>query len=434
MAGATASAVAESAERAVLEGRLPPGAVLPPVRRLAAALGLSPATVAAAYRTLRLRGLVAGEGRRGTRVARRPPLPVRAPSAPTPGVRDLAQGNPDPEWLPDLGPAWRRLPARAGLYGQQTLLPALREAAIRQLEEDGIPATSLAVVGGALDGVERALQSQLRPGDRVAVEDPGYTGVLDLVAALGLVARPMDLDDFGVLPASLASALEAGVRAVVVTPRAQNPTGAAFDERRARALRALLDRHPDVLLVEDDHAGPVADAPALTLAHPRKARWAVVRSVSKSLGPDLRLAVLAGDPGTVARVEGRQAVGAGWVSHLLQGVVASLWSDPATTRRLREAARAYSRRRRALLEALARQGVAAQGRSGLNVWVPVREEAATLAAMAAAGWGLRAGEPYRIQSPPAVRITVSTLAPKDAARVAESLARAPAGRGRTPAA
>jgi DNA-binding transcriptional MocR family regulator len=432
--GRTASALAQSAERAIMDGRLPPGGLLPSVRALADALGISAATVAAAYRTLRVRGLVAGEGRRGTRVVLRPPLLLRRPPVVTPGARDLAEGNPDPTWLPDLRPALRRAPGPSGLYGRPSFLPALRTLAARQLEQDHIPAASLAVVGGAMDGVERVLQAHLRPGDRIAVEDPGYAGVLDLAGALGLVPQPVSLDDFGVRPAALESALRAGARAVILTPRAQNPTGAAFDEARARALRTVLDRHPDVLLVEDDHAGPVAGTPALTLAHPRKPRWAVVRSVSKSLGPDLRLAILAGDATTVARVEGRQALGAGWVSHVLQAAVASLWTTATTDRRLGEAAQAYTRRRRALIDALARHGVAAHGRSGLNVWIPVREEAATIAGMAAAGWAIRAGEPYRIQSPPAVRITVSSLTLEEVPRVAAALAETQSARGRTPAA
>ena len=421
-------------ERAILQGRLAPGGLLPPVRTLAEELGLSAATVAAAYRTLRVRGLVAGDGRRGTRVVLRPPLPVRQTPLIAPGTRDLAEGNPDPAWLPDLRSALRHLPVRAGLYGDPDPLPALRRQAARHLEQDGIPATSLAIVGGAMDGIERVLQAHLRPGDRIAVEDPGYTGVLDLVGALGLVPEPVAVDESGALPEALEAALDAGARAAVLTPRAQNPTGAAFDAARARALRPVLDAHPDVLLIEDDHAGPVAGTAAFTLSHPRKPRWAVVRSVSKSLGPDLRVAVLAGDATTVGRVEGRQALGAGWVSHLLQATVAALWADGATERRLRDAAQAYATRRRALIEALAGHGVAAEGRSGFNVWVPVREEASTIAAMAAAGWAVRAGEPYRIQSPPAVRITVSTLAPEEAPRVAAALAAAQGGRGRTPAA
>jgi len=429
--GGTASQVVASVERAILDGRLAPGAALPPVRALAAALGLSAATVAAAYRTLRIRGLVAGEGRRGTRVVLRPPLPLRPGPVVGPGTRDLAEGNPDPARLPDLRRALRALPARSALYGAPSVLPALRRRAARQLDRDGIPSSSLAILGGALDAVERVLQAHLRPGDRVAVEDPGYAGVLDLVGALGLVPEPMPVDDLGPRPAALEAAVRAGARAVIVTPRAQNPTGAAFDETRARQLRALLDRHPDVLLVEDDHAGPVAGTPAFTLAHARKPKWAAVRSVSKSLGPDLRLAVLAGDATTVARVEGRQALGAGWVSHLLQGAVAALWADDAIERQLREAADTYTRRRRALLDALARRGVPAHGRSGLNVWIPVREEAATIAAMAAEGWAVRAGEPYRLRSAPAVRITVSTLAPEEAPMVAAALVRALGAHGRT---
>jgi DNA-binding transcriptional MocR family regulator len=352
----------------------------------------------------------------------------------TAGARDLAEGNPDPAWLPDLQIALRRGPGPSGLYGRPSFLPRLRTRAARQLGQDHIPTASLAVVGGAMDGVERVLQAHLRPGDRIAVEDPGYAGVLDLVGAMGLVPQPLHLDDFGVRPEALEAALAAGARAVILTPRAQNPTGAAFDEDRARALRAVLDRHPDVLLVEDDHAGPVAGTPALTLAHARKTRWAVVRSVSKSLGPDLRLAILAGDATTVARVEGRQALGAGWVSHVLQAAVASLWGSAATDRRLREAAQSYTRRRRALIDALARHGLAAHGRSGFNVWVPVREEAATIAGMAAAGWAIRAGEPYRIQSPPAIRITISALTLDEVPRVAAALADTQSARGRTPAA
>jgi DNA-binding transcriptional MocR family regulator len=186
-----------------------------------------------------------------------------------------------------------------------------------------------------------------------------------------------------------------------------------------------------VLLVEDDHAGPVAGVPALTLAHDARPRWAVVRSVSKSLGPDLRLALLAGDALTVARVEGRQSLGCGWVSHVLQAAVAALWSDPRVARRLERAERAYTGRRRALLAALARRGITAHGRSGLNVWVPVPEESAAVTALAAAGWAVRAGERYRLRSPPAVRVTIATLEPRDAERFAADLARALARSDRT---
>jgi DNA-binding transcriptional MocR family regulator len=267
------------------------------------------------------------------------------------------------------------------------------------------------------------LQAHLRPGDRIAVEDPGYVAVFDLIAALGLVAEPVAVDDGGPLAADLERALRTGVEAFVLTPRAQNPTGAAVGPARARELGAVLAKHPDVLVIEDDHAGPVAGVPAVSIAKGRE-RWALLRSASKSLGPDLRLAVLAGDATTIARVEGRQSVGTGWVSHLLQDLVTALWSDPATDDALRRAAATYTTRREAFVRALAAHGIMAHGRSGLNVWVPVPEEAAVVAALAHAGWAIRAGERYRLRSGPAVRITTATLVPRDGERLAAALAEA----------
>ena len=421
--GRSASALVASVEAALREGRLAPGAPLPTVRALAASSGVSPATVAAAYRLLRDRGLVSGQGRRGTRVTHRPPLSAPAPPPVAAGLRDVANGNPDPRQLPPLKPLLAKLRAPVRLYDEAARDERLCALAARQFEADGIDAASLCVVAGALDGVERVLQAHLRAGDAVAVEDPGYSGVLDLVAALGLVAEPVAVDDAGPQPEALERALKAGCRALVLTPRAQNPTGAALDAPRARDLRRVLDRHPDVLVVEDDHAGPVAGTPAFSLS-PGRRRWAVVRSVSKTLGPDLRLGVLAADAGTVARVQGRQSLGQGWVSHLLQELVAALWSDAATQKRLRRATVHYAERREALLEALRGHGLAAHGRSGMNVWVPVLEEAATIARLAAAGWAVRAGERYRLKSGPAVRITVSLLEGDDVPRVAAAVAAA----------
>jgi DNA-binding transcriptional MocR family regulator len=257
----------------------------------------------------------------------------------------------------------------------------------------------------------------------VALEDPGYSGVLDLVPALGLLVEPVAVDDSGAMPRDVSRALRAGARALVLTPRAQNPTGAAFDPARVRELGAILDQHPDTLVIEDDHAGSVAGAPALSLVTGHRGPWALVRSVSKSLGPDLRLAFLAGDATTVARVEGRQQLGCGWVSHILQATVAALWAAKRTERLLHEATRCYTERRLALLGALREAGVAAHGRSGFNVWVPVNEELRTLQALAERGWQVRGGERYRIKSPPAIRITIARLEPRDAPRLADDVRR-----------
>jgi DNA-binding transcriptional MocR family regulator len=286
----------------------------------------------------------------------------------------------------------------------------------------------MTVVGGALDGVERTLAAHTRAGDRVGVEDPGYSGVIELVRAMGLRLEPMRVDHAGATPDAVAGAVRRGAVAVVITPRAHNPTGACLDATRVRELRRVLREHPDTLVIEDDHAGAVAGAPALSLCTRRSSRWAVLRSASKSLGPDLRLAVVAGDPATVARMQGRLAVGTGWVSHVLQQLVAALWSEPEVTDLLDRAAQAYADRRTALLAALATRDVQAAGWSGLNVWVPVDDEPSVVQRLAAAGYAVAAGSRYRLDSPPAVRITTATLPVREAGRVAEAVAHAVRGR------
>jgi DNA-binding transcriptional MocR family regulator len=427
IAGGRAGEISGSVEAAIRAGSLAPGETLPPVRRLAEHLGVSPTTVAAAYRDLQIRGLVTASGRRGTRVSPRPPLTHHAAAAVPPGTRDLTDGNPDPALLPDLGEALARLRPRQRLYGEPTNRGDLLEHAARLFAADRIPPDFLLVVGGALDGIERALVAHLRPGDRVAIEDPGYPAIYDLLLALGLVPEPLPVDDRGPLPDELEHALRGQLAALVLTPRAQNPTGAALDEARAAELREVLADRPDILVVEDDHAGPVAGAPAFSLCAEGPERWAVIRSFSKSLGPDLRCAVMAGDPVTISRIEGRQQLGMGWVSHVLQGLVVTLLRDAGVQRLMARAAESYAERRRALLVALAEREIVAQGRSGLNVWVPVRDEPAALRRLLDAGWAAAPGERFRLRSGPGVRISIARMTAEEAPAVSDALAQ-PAGR------
>lgn len=292
------------------------------------------------------------------------------------------------------------------------------------LTADGVPAHHLAVTSGALDGIERTLTAHLRPGDRVAVEDPGWANLLDLLAALRLNAEPVRVDDDGPLVADLARALARGVRALVVTTRAQNPTGGALSADRAAALGKLLaGRSDDVLIVEDDHCAGIAGVPLHTLAG-STGHWAFVRSASKAYGPDLRLAILAGDQRTVERVQGRLRLGPGWVSHLLQDLAVTLWSDEAATRLVRKAERRYADTRVRLRAALADRGVVAYGRSGLNVWIPVPDETVAITRLLNTGWAAAPGSRFRIMTPPGIRITIADLTAGEIDPLADSIAEA----------
>lgn len=427
ISGRRAAEIAASVERGVGSGDLPPGHVLPPMRELAARLEVNPNTVAAAYRTLRERGVIETAGRRGSRVR---PAPASTPrgslriEAP-PGVRDLGEGNPDPVLLPDLGPALAVAAAADaeshGLYGQASVVAEFAAYARAVMDADGVPAGPVAVTSGALDAIERVLAAHLKPGDAVAVEDPGWGSVLDLVPALGLRAVPVGVDDSGPLPAEVERALRAGARALVVTDRAQNPTGASLDAPRARELRAVLGRHPDLLLIEDDHGHAIVDLPLHPLAGVTT-HWAFVRSAAKAYGPDLRVATLTGDAVTVDRVAGRQRLGPGWVSRLLQRAVLHLWTSGAVD--TPAVSRSYGDRRDALIHALAERGVSARGRSGMNVWVPVSDETGAVARLLHAGWVAAPGARFRLDTPPGVRLTVSPLTAADIGPLADAVAAA----------
>jgi DNA-binding transcriptional MocR family regulator len=433
IAGAGAESIAANVEEAISGGALAPGHALPPIRELAGQLGVNANTVAAAYRLLRDRGAVETAGRRGTRVRHRPattPRSLLGLDVPA-GARDLSTGNPNPALLPIADARFpQACPGAPLLYGQAPMSPELIDHARATLAADGVPAEHLAVTSGALDGIERALSAHLRPGDRVIVEDPGWANLLDLIAALGLSAEPVRVDDDGPLVADMARALGRGTRALIVTTRAQNPTGAALSAERADALRGLLaGRADDLLLVEDDHCAGISGAPLHTLAG-STSHWAFVRSASKAYGPDLRLAVMAGDRRTVERVHGRLRLGPGWVSHLLQGLAVSLWADDAATRLIAKAEDGYTDNRVRLCAALAERGLPAHGRSGLNVWIPVPDETVAITRMLTAGWAAAPGTPFRIRTGPGIRVTVADLTESEIDPLADAAAEAVLSTGR----
>ncbi|NOT02036.1 MAG: aminotransferase class I/II-fold pyridoxal phosphate-dependent enzyme [Phycisphaerales bacterium] len=420
ISGKSAVKIAECVETAIQDGRVVTGERLPAVRELARRLTVSPATVAAAYQSLQTRGLVFADGRRGTRVCLRPTPRRIASTVPPPDVRNLADGNPDPALFPCMETALRSISPAPRLYGQRPHHAELVEIVARDLEREGVCRGEITFVNGAMDGVERVLAEMLRAGDRVGVEDPCLGNILDLVLSRGLSLIPIPVDSEGPLPDEMEHACRQGIRALILTPRAQNPTGAAISEDRARAMAPILRRHPDVLLIEDDHAAWISDVTLHSL-HTAAARWVYVRSVSKALNPDLRLAAVTGDGDTMRRLLDRMAVGERWVSHVLQRIACAMLSDAGVRQSLKTAAHVYTSRRESLIAALRDVGVDSTGASGYNVWIPVAEETVTVQGLLQRGWAVAAGERYRINSPPAIRITAATLQPQESTRLAADL-------------
>lgn len=404
-------------------GAVPPGDLLPPIRVVSQRNSVAAATVASAYRILGERGLVIGERRRGTRVAPFSDPPLERAGIFRDDVTDLSTGNPDPALLPDLRPFLARASQPSGAYQEAVNVTELIEAARARFAADRMETPAITLTNGAMDAVERILRLYLRIGDRIAIEDPGYSSVFDVARALNLRLVPIPIDEFGVIPEAVDEAVgRHRPKAIVLTPRAHNPSGAAWDERRRREIHHVLQRHGDVLVIEDDHAGQIAGVPYFPLKLGDNRPWAVVRSVSKSLSPDLRLGIVAGPERLVGRLESSFGVGPGWVSHLIQHLVANLLLDDQVESQLAAAATVYSSRREALVEALRDRGIACVGRSGLNVWVRVPSEHRSVTGLLAMGWAVAAGERFRLQSSPSVRVTAAQLDPNDAPRFAGAMA------------
>lgn len=425
--GSNAKDIAESLEYAMRSGALQPGASLPPVRQLAAELGVNPNTVAAAYARLRGAGRVVTAGRHGTRVAGEPPRPAPVYAVP-PGLHDLASGNADAALLPrPRGQAWAQALAQplddaAAAAGDAGLLAQAQE----WMEEQGLPTEALGVFSGTLDAVERALRQHARPGDRVGIEDPCWPPLLALLHSLRLVPVPLAVDAQGMRAPP--DGVLAGCAALVLTPRAHNPTGVAVSAARWKALRRQLRASPHTLLILDDHWGPLSAAP-LAMASALPPLWLHVLSVSKSLGADCRVAVVTGTPLLVQGMCAHQALGPRWVSRWLQGLVAQLWRQARRGRGRGSwpyMAASYAARRAALAQALRRLGVAGDWErgEGLHVWIPVADEAAVVQAMAAGGWAVQAGTPLRLGSGPGIRISLGTVGLRDMGRLARDLAAA----------
>src|SRR5699024_9724074 len=114
-----------------------------------------------------------------------------------------------------------------------------------------------------------------------------------LLEANGVTPVPISLDDSGPRPDELAAAIDSGIRAVVLQPRAQNPTGVTITPQRGDEVARVLD-DTDTLVIEDDSIGAVAATEMHSLGRLDARRTLHIRSYSKSHGPDLRLAAIGG--------------------------------------------------------------------------------------------------------------------------------------------
>lgn len=424
--GKTATDIFDSVRTLVQSRQLPPGALLPPVRDLAVSLGVNRNTVASAYRRLVTAGIALTQGRLGTVIRHHDEPGEQEGAATGSSLIDLASGNPNPAWLPDIAPALKIRPYKPRLYGEPTLNEGLARYARNWFKPDCPADFEVDLTHGAVDAIERLLNSYLVPGDKVAVENPCFLSSINTLRVAGLQPVAVAVDNEGMRPDGLEVALSKGVQAVILTPRAHNPTGCSLSEKRAKALSRVLARYPNVLVIMDDHFALLSNAVYQSVLPNSTYRWALVRSFTKALGPDLRIAALASDPATARLLRLRLASGTSWVSHLLQDIVEVTMGRPESAGFMAKARADYALRRKALEDALYRENIhfLADG-DGLNLWVPVKgDDRAIASALARQGWLVRPGSAFCVQEPNGgLRVTISSIEPSQCAVFAQLVRR-----------
>lgn len=407
----------------VRAGVLPVGTRLPAMRDLAYELGVSPATISEAWSELRQQKIISGRGRNGTWVCaeRFVAKPERLASAGHYGanVLDLSMAVPDQALLPPLAKAMVYATSVGDLnsYARSRIVPELRDAIAGDWPYE--PEAFLAINGG-YNGVYTTLRALVRPGSVVAVEHPTAMRLLDILEDLGVKIVPVLSDSEGPLPASLSQALAERPAAFLFQPRLHSVTGQTVTLQRIEALADVL-AESDTLIIEDDGLADISAERPVSLGKRFPDRTVRIVSFSKTLGPDLRLAVLSGSASIVEQIQSYRAFSAGWTSRVLQAAVAWLIRDEETSQIVAAARATYQERRDTLARELRERGVQTMPGSGLCLWVPVQSEPFAMVTLAARNIAVVSGNKFSILPSAHIRVATSKLT-FGHAQVAEAIA------------
>ena len=350
---------------AIRSGRLAAGERVPSSRGLAAELGVSRGLVLECYGQLQAEGFLTARSGSATRVAVGAVAPVALPVKRSPRPRlavDFRPGVPDLTSFPRRDWAWamrgacRDATAAELGYGDPRGVEVLREMLagyLRRVRGAVAAAEQIVVCGGFGQGINLVLRALAQGGvRRVGIEDPGDNDYRLIAARLGVEAVPVLVDERGIDVDVLAAS---GVRAVILTPTHQFPTGTVLAPERRQALVRWAD-DLDAMIIEDDYDAEFRydRDPVSALQGLVPDRVALLGSVSKSLAPALRLGWVV-CPGLLLEslVEDKRLSDRGSPA-LEQLALAALIKSGRYDRHLRQMRGVYGRRREALLGALVR--------------------------------------------------------------------------------
>jgi len=370
--GGVADRLYRQLSTAILGGRLHPGERLPPSRDLAAQLQISRASVTLVYERLTAEGYCSARVGAGTFVSTQP-VPaapgrrnagVAEPAAPAgesaSPAYDFRAGVPDAALFPAA--AWRRHLtreldahlARGARYGDDAGPALLRSGIAHHLglaRSVTVDSEGIVLTAGATQAIDLIARVLLKPGDLVAVEDPGYPPVRATLEAAGVRVITMPVDAEGADP----SALPAQTRLIYVTPSHQFPTGVVMSRARRLQLLEWASAHR-AIIVEDDydsehrfHDRPLEPLHVLDAA----GVVAYVGTFSKALAPALRIGYVIPPDGLAPALAAARTIADGGADVVAQGALGRLIDSGEFAAHMRRVRRIYRARHRVLTEQLA---------------------------------------------------------------------------------
>ena len=361
---------------AIRTGRLAAGERLPSSRALAAELGLSRGLVLECYTQLQAEGFLTSRSGSATRVAAGALVPSDLPATPVqtprldvdflPGLPDLTS-FPRRDWIWAVRESCRDATPADFDYGDPRGTETLRrvlEGYLRRVRGAAADARQIVVCVGFAQGVNLVLRSLAQDGvRRVAIEDPGDDEYHVIAARLGIEAVPVAIDERGIDVGALAAS---DVRAVILTPTHQFPTGNALAPERRQALVSWANERRATIIEDDYDAEFRYDRdPVGALQGLAPDRVALIGTVSKSLAPALRLGWVVCPPALLDSVIEDKRLGDRGSPGLEQLALARLIESGRFDRHLRHMRALYAARRDTLVRAVAAHAPEL-GLSGLN--------------------------------------------------------------------
>jgi GntR family transcriptional regulator/MocR family aminotransferase len=402
--------VADAIRNAIFDGQIRPNEKLPSTRMLAQQLRTHRQTIMAGFDELVAEGWIVALPRKGYLVADNPSLgfvskksdkraaPVAQFQWQWSKTVDIAPFQPDSpikynfqSGLPDLNlfprSEFHYHLSRAIKKGSNSLLDYSPPAGIRPLTDaidtclrrmKNITERTTLITNGSQEAIYIATQLMVRSGDHVAIEDPGYPPVRELLKSLGAKTVPLPLDHEGIIPEKLHSlAKKIKFRLLFLTPLHQFPTTVTLSAPRRLQIYEIARQH-DIAIIEDDydHEFHYRNQPLAPMASEDiYGRIIYLGTLSKIMFPAARLGFMS-VPNSFAKnfLQYRRLI-----THsneaLLQQAVASWILDGGFERHLHRMRRVYEKRLLATEESL--RTLQAEGKNiswtkpsgGMAVWL-----------------------------------------------------------------